>query len=334
MKYIWIIIAIVLVQPVTGFAEYEKPSPVPGLISDTFQLRPWDLTVRAMGGYNDNVPLVADGDTFFLGETDSPYVGLIIDGKYRFYDRGGWKVGAGMRFDKVLHTDDQDTPTAFNADQLEYDVRAFSPSFFVQRRFSLGGKSVTLGANYTYLNEWADISAVGLDSHSIGVNAEIMMRRDVQFSFKSGYFWNNFFVQQPPVSNRDAEFFTVGLGAKKWFQGRSRSIEVGMAYNTNDAEGKNFQYDGYELDVKLTSQIKGPVWANVTFELDSRDYEGFVPAPTRTDQEIYTYGLQVIWVIDAHWTADAFFTHSDYYANDPFYEGDVSKSGAGISYRF
>src|SRR5512138_2759231 len=58
-------------------------------------LRPWDLTLRALAGYNDNVALIPR-QTTARGSKGSPQQALTLDGQYRLVQRRDRVVGVAF----------------------------------------------------------------------------------------------------------------------------------------------------------------------------------------------------------------------------------------------
>ncbi len=295
-----------------ALADYESPSPQPP-IGDAGVAKPWNVSIRAFVGNNNNVPL-APTLSFFNGETDSLYYGATFNGIYRFLDDTDWTVGVGLRADKLWHADEQKVANSTVAsEQKSYDLSIFSPTLFGERRFVVGGIPTSLAARYNFRYENADIAAVGQRTHALtaALGARPLPNLDLSLAYSRG--WDESFVTFPVagINSRDADRHQLGISGKLALDGGRRVLGLGYTWWVNQAEGSNWDYEAQKVNAFLRSQIYGPVWGQVTFAHTYGDYNGFIsgflPAPGRDYEKVIEWGAKVIWTVSPMIALDAYW---------------------------
>lgn len=324
-----------------ALSEFEAPGPVPGAGKDGLDSKFWDITVRLYGGHNDNVDFVSDGDPFFMGSTDSDYIGMTARGSIRVPVNAFLTVGGSLTLERVWNFGTQRVPMpAANEDQNAYDVRSAQPSVFIETPLILGGRTGALGVSYDLRFEDAEITAVGARTHRLTAYSSLNWDPYTEFGANVSRAWTDFEVAfpAPMLDNRDATHTAVSLSATRWFPGFQRSLTGAVTFNRNQAEGKNFDHHGVKIAGTFKSRIYGPVSAAANVSYDMQHYpgfvSGFVTAPGRESQSTLTTGVQVFWVICPGWTLDGFFTYSKYDSNLPIFEGDNKNVGMGLTRKF
>ena len=159
----------------TGFAahaDFEAPTPGPNTTGDPFNPKIWEVWARLYVGYDSNVTMTADGDPFFIGDTDSPYLGITAGGLLRYPVTPDVTVGAAVEVDKIWHVARQDVPD-FNSEQRDYDWLSVSPTVFADYSFQVADTPAQVGVSYNFRKDFrpehAASEALGLESHSVGL---------------------------------------------------------------------------------------------------------------------------------------------------------------------
>lgn len=323
-----------------ALAGFEAPETGTAEGYSAFNTRAWDLAVRAYVGTDSNVNLRADGDPFFVGATDSSEAGLIIDGVYHFLNIAGWDLGGGMKLEKVWYPQEKNNalipgPTD-NAN--EYNLTAYTPSLFANRKFTAFDKPASVSIIYAYRDEDATLTGVGASQHTWTFKAGIMPQKGVSLGFDASRTWSNFDVQFPNMAldDRSGEYDRFGVTGTWWFGGPRRNVSLGVHWIENDAGGANFDYDGWEGSISFLSHIYKRLWAQASLTHASQDYDGFVspfiPAPGRTEQTVDQYGLQLFYRVSPQVTADAYWNATNIDSDDPIFDGSKRKIGVGLTY--
>lgn len=328
-----------LSAPVLAGFESPASAPVPGKASAS---RPWDLTVRASLGNNDNVNLVPDATTHPAGTgTSADYFALQAEGSYRFYQSGNVTAGAALSVSSLWYESKLESPATWNIS--DYSFYALNPAVYLTYKLNVAGMPASVTGTYDYYREDGhndNLHALGTTSHNVRVSGTLFPKSDLQVTASVRRGWDDFEVvfPNPALDSRDADRIAVDLGMRTWFANGLHNLSLGVGYMENDAKGSNFDYDGYNLRARFESGFLKPVWLAVELKTGDRDYGGFnaafIPAPGRTSQDVTTAEFQVLWPIDTHWRVDGFYRHENYASNQPQFEADVDVLGAGVTYRF
>lgn len=320
-------------------ADYEVPSaPAPSSgLGDA--ARPWDLSTRAFIGHNDNVNLVPE-TTFFVGETDSLYTGLTVDGEYRYQVNEQLTIRPRMRFDQLWHKETQPMTPGPNDDANEYDLTVLHPSVTAEYSFQLANRPSTFNAGYDFRSEDAPISAIGLKSHALRAKMATMVCPDLELSAGYAHAADDYSVTfpDPDLNDRDAKRNIVTAGGKYWSNQRLSSIGLTYQFTDSDSEGSNFQYFSNGIIGRVESQLIGPLFGALQMGYSHYDYDGFIsgfiPAPGRKEQDIYANSLQLVWVLTRNLQIDVYWNHKEYEANISQFNANVDDLGLGIMARF
>ena len=325
-------------------AEFEAPTPGPSTAGNQFNPKLWEVWARTYGGYDDNVVFVANGDPFFLGETDSPYVGVMAGGLFRYPVTEGLTLGVAAEVEKIWHLDDQDDPDITASEQRSYDWLSVSPTAFAEYSFDVAGMPTltTLAYNFRkdYRPDHADSEALGLDSHSVSLSGNLKPIRDLEFGTSFSYEWHDLEVEfpDPELDDQDGEQWTLGVTGRWYFDRHRRSIGLSYAYSENDATGRNFDYTGHTIGLDSRNHIYGPVYGSVSVSYAWYDYRGFisgfVPQPGRDYEHILETGSTVYWYINQWVTADVYVQYQDFSSNNDLFSGDRTNVGGGLTVRY
>ena len=336
-----LVIAASLLGVSPAMAEFESPpaSSIPSL--ESLSAKPWDLSIRGSLGHNDNVQLVPNVSTYPPGgSTSANYFSLQGNGAYRFYQSPTLVTGATLSFSSLWHEDKMQTPDWNFSDYNFYNV---NPGVYATYRFRLGNRPATLTGSYDYLTEDGhneELHALGLTSHTLKIAGSVQLDRNFSISASLAHGRDSFEVEfpDPALDSRDANRTALDLGMRYWLGGGRHNLSAGIGYVNNNAKGRNFDYDGYNLRARFETGVLHPVWLAAEIKYGDRDYRGFtsffIPAPGRNYQKTTSTSLQALWPINRHWSADVFYKHDQYDSNQAEFEADANAFGTGLSYRF
>ena len=328
--------------PLSASADFEGATFGPA--SDTLKpmSKPWDLSLHVFVGKDTNVPLAPD-ETFFTSEKESPYGGFSATATYRVIDNRDWQVGVSGTAERMNFFESDLPPGAFATDETPsaYNFWVFNASVFADRNLSVAGKPATVGATYSYRQEgMRKVHAGGLDRHSLQLRGTVKPARDLTMAATINYATSDHEVEfpDPELDQRDGEHINVALSAIRKFNKGRQKASATYAFSKNKSDGRNFEYQGHKISARVETHVYGPVWAGFDVAYDMRDYEGFqsswIPSPGRTDQDILTYGAQVLWPITSNITLDITVKHTDYDANIARFTTDRTQFGGGVTIRF
>ena len=68
-------------------------------------------------------------------------------------------------------------------------------------------------------------------------------------------------------------------------------------------------------------------------ELEPGEVLGFIPV-RRKEQEVFGYGVALVWVFCPNLSADAFYRRQDIDSNSASFRSDRNQVGGGITFRF
>ncbi|HPG28960.1 MAG TPA: hypothetical protein PLW10_25230, partial [Myxococcota bacterium] len=312
-------VAILVTRPLVARAEFESSTPAPST-NPRDSARFWDLSIRPFIGFDDNVQLVPDA-SFFDGDTSSFFGGLDVDGSLRFFENEHWTVAAAASLQNVWYAEDQPDPTpGVNDDHDDYDLAAVHPTASVGYRDVIAGKPVRIGTSYAFRFEDGEVHAIGLEAHTFGLSASADLTRKLAVTLAYAHEWNRFDVSFPSnsLNGRDSDLDRVDVSARYRFDRGRRSITIGYGFAKNDADGSNFDYEAHQVSAKLSSHLIASLWGQVDFSARIADYDGpgfgFIPV-RRKEQEVFGYGVALVWVFCPNLSADAFYRRQDIDSN-------------------
>ncbi|NWG47058.1 MAG: outer membrane beta-barrel protein [Alphaproteobacteria bacterium] len=324
-----------------AMAEFEAPSAPGGIGPSEFRPSLAGATLRLFAGHDSNVFLVPDRPPFFTGETDSPFVGATLEAYVVKPIGAGTLFGATLRADRTAHTSDPNNGLMGSTDKpSDYDLTVLNPSLFVERRGEVSGREVALRAAYDYRMEDGEVAAIGLDAHRVTVSLRTNLKSRLGASVSYAIAWEEFEVEfpAPALDARDSTHETVSAELTYRFPSLKRSLAVQLAWNDNDADGSNFDYDGYTIGAVFDTHLVDRLYAQAGVSYQDRDYEGFtsgfITAPGRTEQQVLTASAKLMMVLSRHITLDLTYDYSDYDANQPQFSGDRSVTTLGASLTF
>ena len=337
---IFLAVAAAVLVSAPAAAEFEAPAPGPVPTAAALNTRPWDLSIRASIGRNNNAGLVPTRTTFPVdGNKSAIYYAVQLDGGYRFYESRMLVAGTAVSVSDFRYENKQesDADSKFSG----YDFYVVNPSVYLTYKLSVGGMPASITGSFDLRKENAPhgYDALGLTGKNVRIAGSLQARPNLQFtgSVVRGRDDYEIVFPNPALNDRDATRTVVDLGARLWLKG-IHNVTAGIGYIDNDAKGSNFKYHGSNQRLRFETGILRPVWLAAEIKHGKLDYRGFVSPfvlpPGRTVQKVSTYALQALWPVNRGWTVDFFFNHDKYDSNQPEFESAVKTYGAGVSYRF
>lgn len=310
--------------------------------------RPWDLSIRIFGGYNDNVPLVPYS-TFCRGPfercaKESFYGGFTTIGSYRLIQNREWLAGVELSFDQVFY--DKNIGNAHSSsDPRDYNLTSLNPSVFGRYFFGFRYGSwvlpMSVGMTYSYQSEWLPIKGPLIWHASVhtlkwdlgaDVTRKLQVKIDYSVSFED-------FNRHNSIEARDATTQSVGLSGTYSFHGGLRQITLGYQYGTSNAESRNFDIENsHGIKARFRTRVYGPFWLVLDAGTTWEDYKGFIadfiPPPGREWQRIDEYGAQLLYAVTRHITFDLFYKYTNWDSNQRQFQAHRNNGGIGLTYRF
>lgn len=301
--------------------------------------RPWTLWTRAYAAYDSNVQQV--GDSFFRGNNSSSVAGFTLAGSYRLYDQNDWVVGASIRFDQLVYFDQSTVApaaggTTFDASDFNYTM--INPAIYVARKMNTGGAMpMTARVVYDFRGETAQ--ALGGNYHTVGTGLAVDLTEAWSADLFYSHGWDDYQIRYADNTgdlNRDSQRDSLTLSTNYLFnQKRSR---IGLAYSVmkNDADGQAWAFEGQAVNLFLKTKIAGPVAALLQVGYAHRDYNGYTSPtfPGRTETDVYSAGLQLVYKITNNWSADVFYNYSRFKSDTSPFNANRSTVGLGVRYDF
>jgi hypothetical protein len=337
----------VFLYPPETFAEYDIATASPFELGITHP-RPWDLSIRAFVGYNDNVPLVPYITSCHSSppcDLQSFYGGFSINGNYRFIETEQWRAGVGLSFEQVIQGHSIG-PSCCTTDAHDFNLTSLSPSVFGRYFFGFAfGRWImpaSAGMTYSYRRDWLPPAHSGVlwqaDSHTLQWDLSV----DVIRQLKLGLNYSLSFLDFNPavtLDARDATAHAVGLSGTYSFQGGLRTITLAYKYGTTNASSSNFDLQNSNgIKAQFKTRVYGPVWLVLDAGSTWEDYKGFtgggIPPPGRKWQRVEEYGPTLLYVLTEHITADLFYRYTGWVSNQRQFEAHRNNGGMGVTYKF
>lgn len=326
-------------------SSYESPGLGPDIqfTVPSKDARPWRLWMRAFIGYDDNVQDIGNA-SFFSGDTSSGFLGVTIEGSYQVLNTETWIAGLALRFDQLYYLDSaQDAPPApfYATDANDFNVTIWNPAIFLGYRFQNAPFPIVAKVVYDYRNEASETEGGEFYTLAAGVGMQPMDNVTVDVTYKHG--WDDhgvIYAFAPLLNDRDGERDMVDISAAYTFNQKRSRLILAYAYMRNDSDGPNFAYDGNGVTLRLESLLVGSLFGAIQGGYSHRNYGGFIsgnpfiPAPGRTEMDIYTVGLQLLLKISRNVSVDAFYNIASYRSDSPVFDSDRHIVGMGIRYDF
>lgn len=322
--------------PLSSFPSYERSA---------LQGRPWDLSVRAFVGYNDNVPLVPYISACSKDcAKQSFYGGLSISGNYRLVQNQQWLAGVGLNFDEVAYSHNIGAACC-TTDGQDYNLTAVSPNAFARYFFGLkmGGfdriMPSSAGMTYSYRRDWLQIVGPLIwhtSIHTLQWDVAVDVLRQLRMGLNYSVAFSDLNRAQS-FNSRDTTAYLVGLNGTYFFQGGLRSITLDYRLGTTDARGEKFDIPFTNgLKGRFQTRVLGPLWLALDAGSTWDRYRGktFAGVGTRRWQRTEKYRGTLLYSLTQNITMDLFYEYTGWVANQREFEANRNNGGAGVTYRF
>jgi hypothetical protein len=319
-------------------------SPFPSYERSAVQARPWDLSVRAFVGYNDNVPLVPYVSSCSKDcAKQSFYGGLSISGNYRLIQNEQWLAGVGLNFDEVAYSHNIGSACC-TTDGQDYNLTAVSPNAFARYFFGLrlGGPRImpsSVGMLYSYRRDWLQIVGPLIwhtSIHTLRWDVAVDVLRQLRMGIDYTVGFSDLNAAQS-FNSRDTISYSVGVNGTYFFQGGLRSITLDYRLGTTDARGSKFDIPFTNgLKGRFQTRVIGPLWLALDVGWIWDRYRGktFAGIGTRRWQQTERYRPTLLYSLTEHITADLFYEYTGWLANQRAFAASRNNGGAGVTYRF
>jgi hypothetical protein len=238
---------------------------------------PFGLFAEVGVQYDSNIPAAPSDRDLFSGKRGGVRVLEYVAAEYRFVRSSGWLgIVGGSTYQA------QYPGSAFD----ELDLSTYSGTLFLQKEAKLGTVALTGSVRYAF-----DAVFLGGDGYSrshvasAGLRADVAPRLapDIYYRFTRDDFDDEGF--DPAISSRDADNHAVGVGLTWHFGDRKGSVRLGYEYQSNRADGINFDFEGHKVAVAASApigwEIQGALEADYTRETYDR-FQG--PVHRKTDR--------------------------------------------------
>lgn len=326
-----------LLLPHSALAEHEAP-PTEPLIPGATKYAPIRGYIRVFSGQDDNVA-VAGEESGYSGTKDSPYYGFVVQASWSHVSVNGWNGGLNGSLSRIFYT----TDFAEGADDApnEYNMTAFNPQAFVYRSFAPFGKPTKVEASADYRVESLEISEISGHHSRFVVNASSFPMPGL--SLRAGFRMTSYdsdveFPDEDPISQRDAfhkRFDFEGTYNVPRLRGRIHAV---YERSNNDADGRNFDYDGNLWKFRFDNRLTNKLWADLSLAKDARTYHEYVsnylPAPGRKAVDILNGKAKLMWKFAPNWVADVNIKTEKIDAETPTFRAKRKIGGVGLTYSF
>jgi tetratricopeptide (TPR) repeat protein len=217
----------------------------------------------------DNVPLLADDSS---GSRLTGY----LSGQYFYVNKNGWLGSLDLSGYTAKYLQDR-----FKS----IDVNQWNPGVSVQKSTSIGKVPVVNSIRYDYLNVKLDGEAYS-ESNVATLVSKLAFSTNTATRFTYRFTNDTFDFKgfDPAISSRDADNHYLNVLNTLYLNKRKVELDLGAGYNKNDAEGLNFNYDGWRIEAAGRFSLPNDWWFDIGAAWASEDYADFVgPVKRETD---------------------------------------------------
>ncbi len=245
-------------------ARYERPGAP----------KPWEVHLQAGMQFDDNIPTGPDSDP---GDQDSFGFFQYLAAGYTAFQKGGWRARAEASTYQSQHLDEG--LGAFNLSSFDAGLNIDYAGHWL-------GKSGLAGLRYDYRPVLLEGDRFS-DSHHFTSSLDVetsdattlrLFHRLSRDDFSADGF-------DPGIASRDALANAVGVTPHLFFNERQGYVWAGYEYQSNDAEGLNFDFHGHQASGGLSAALSGAFRADLGADYAREDYPHFQgPRDRRTDR--------------------------------------------------
>lgn len=238
---------------------------------------PFSLFAEVGVQYDSNIPAAPSDRDLFADKRGGIRILEYVAAEYRFVRSSGWLGVLGGSTYQAQYPDD-----AFD----EFRLSTYSGTLSLQKEVKLGGVPLTGSVRYEF-----NAVFLGGDGYSqshiatAGLRADVTPRLtpDVYYRFTLDDFEDEGF--DPAISSRDADNQAVGAGLTWYFADRKGSLRLGYEYQTNQADGLNFDFEGHKVALAVSVPVAWGIQGTIEADYARETYDQFQgPARRKTDR--------------------------------------------------
>ncbi len=227
--------------------------------------------------YDSNIPAAPSGAGLFDGKRGGARVVEYVSAELRLLRSPGW---LGLVEGSTYQAQYPDS--AFDG----FGIATYGLGAFLQRDTTIGERALIFSARYNY--NWVFLDGDTYSgSHVATASAQLDEARwtatNVYYRYTRDDFEDEGF--DPAVSSRDADNHAVGVTQILYFADRKGQFRIGYEYQTNQARGQNFDFDGHKVTVSASVPLPGAIQAELAADYGRERYASFQgPARRETDR--------------------------------------------------
>lgn len=227
--------------------------------------------------YDSNIPAAPDDRALYGGKHGGVRVVEYVSGEVRLLRRPGWLALLEGSTYQAQYPD-----SAFDG----FDLSTYSLGALLQRDTTVATLPLVLSARYGYT--WAFLDGDQYSgSHAATVSALLDEGRwtatNVYYRYTRDDFEDEGF--DPAISSRDADNHAVGVAQILYFADRLGQVRVGYEYQTNQARGLNFDFQGHKVTLSASVPLPWAIQAEAAAEYAHEWYSNFQgPVERKTDR--------------------------------------------------
>jgi hypothetical protein len=257
-------------------------------------------------------------------ESDDRVVGFLW-GEYRFLQGSPWLAGVRGSFYQSMHTSLHD-----------FDVTDATASLYGGYRGEAMGLPYKVEADYEYEYTWLDNKSY-LDRHSgvarLDLNATSYLLTQISYRGQLKDFHNQ--PLRGPADDRDAFNHRTGLIQYLFFSQGTRYVHGGYFYDIDDADGRNWDYEGHVFSGGLLTPLVYGVRLRLMGEYyrQNFDHTHTTFLEKRKDRE-WTYHVSLDRDFGKYLNLSAYYVHQDHESDIEAFEYDRNIYFVSITGRF
>lgn len=291
-------------------------------------------------GYDSNVPLVPDMPPFYPpgAREGYPFAGVSVHLRAEQVVDDTLSYGGVLDISGRYYLGSQHAGFVATAGEgSDYSRILVQPQLYLRKRYELNnGRSLELTPSYAFRFEHGkNVEAIGLRSHQLRLDGRLNFDADTRLDAFMLYTDDTFDVTFPglPRRERDGNYAEIGVSLRHKFAGGRRAVTVGATFDTYDAEGIDWNFDGFGVFAGIEAHLGGRFYGTAMLSYFDRNYDGsfsdIIPGG-RTDQGITILEAGLIYIVDARSAVRLDIRAENYSANHAAFEGD--RTEVALSY--
>ena len=284
--------------------------------------RPWDLSLRAFGTYDDNVALTSDA-TGVGGTEDTFGVGSAVSGVYRLVQTSAWQAGLGG---SAFYNRPLSTPS--------FRSTGFSPNAFASYRTGIHQMPLRIDGAFSLSRDW-----VGGDpfssAFSPNVSATLQATDRLLVSTSLGARFSEFQDDGalPEETSRDGTAYTAGLSGTYQLGAGWPNLTLGYAYAVDNTDGTDFVTEAHQVNARVDMPLPYAALLSVGGQYARVNYPDFSTSPGR-QQDNYQVQTTLTVPVGREVSVDVNHVYNLNTSNIASFDTSRNQVTFGVSYRF